>query len=196
MRERAQQINSVSGKVILFLSVAALLMALSGYAEPPQRDEGVAAHILQLSIVALVPMILLFLATADWTQPLRSARPLAFPAAALVLAFGALYYLEHYRNPHYVGRTPRPVASAVGLQPIVHVRVKANGQLMFRPGPRNRGLGEEFVAERRDVGVVDIGVFHPVKPCQVALMEIMRVASPCEAWAIVSRSSAAMEPEA
>jgi hypothetical protein len=28
---------------------------------------------------------------------LRSARPLALPAAALVLAFGALYYLEHCR---------------------------------------------------------------------------------------------------
>jgi len=47
--------------------------------------------------VALVPTILLFLATADWRRPLRSARPLAFSAAALVPAFGALYYLEHHR---------------------------------------------------------------------------------------------------
>jgi len=43
------------------------------------------------------PMILLFLATADWRQPLRSVRPLTFPATALFLAFGTLYYLEHYR---------------------------------------------------------------------------------------------------
>lgn len=35
--------------------------------------------------------------TADWKQPWRSARPLSFPAVALVLAFGALYFLEHYR---------------------------------------------------------------------------------------------------
>ncbi len=94
---RRQQINRVSGKVAVVLSLAALLAVLSGYTQPPQQDEGAAAHIFQLSIVALVPMILLFLATADWKQPWRSARPLSFPAAALVLAFGALYFLEHYR---------------------------------------------------------------------------------------------------
>jgi hypothetical protein len=95
-----QQINRISGKIVIVLSVTALLTVLSGYTQPPhppESDEGTAAHIFQLSIVALVPMILLFLATADWKQPLRSARPLAFPGAALVLAFGLLYYLEHYR---------------------------------------------------------------------------------------------------
>jgi hypothetical protein len=92
---RRQQINRVSGKVVVVLSLAALLAVLSGYIQPPQQDEGAAAHIFQLSIVALVPMILLFLVTADWKQPWRSARPLSFPAAALVLAFGALYFLEH-----------------------------------------------------------------------------------------------------
>ena len=94
---RGQQINNVSGKVLIVLSLTALLAVLSGYTQPPQPDEGAAAHIFQLSIVALVPVILLFLVTADWRQPSRSARPLTFPAAALVLAFGALYYLEHYR---------------------------------------------------------------------------------------------------
>ena len=94
---RGQQINRVTGKVLLVLSLTALLAVLSGYTRPPQPDEGAAAHIFQLSIVALMPMILLFFATADWRQPLRSARPLAFPAAASVLAFGALYYLEHRR---------------------------------------------------------------------------------------------------
>jgi hypothetical protein len=42
-------------------------------------------------------MTLLFFGTADWKHLPRSVRPLAFPAAAIVLAFGALYYLEHYR---------------------------------------------------------------------------------------------------
>ncbi len=92
-----QEINRVSGRVVIVLSLTALLAVLSGYAQPPQPDEGAAAHIFQLSIVALLPMILLFLATANWKQPLRSARILSFPAAALVLAFGALYFLEHYR---------------------------------------------------------------------------------------------------
>ena len=94
---RAQQINRVIGKVLMVLSLTALLAVMSGYAQPPQTEEGAAAHIFQLSIVALAPMGLLFFATADWSQPWRSARPLVFPAAALVLAFGALYYLEHYR---------------------------------------------------------------------------------------------------
>lgn len=92
-----QQINRVSGRVILVLSLTALLTVLIGYTQPPQPDEGALAHIFQLTIVTLVPMVLLFLGTADWKQPLRSARRLALPAAALVVAFVALYYLEHYR---------------------------------------------------------------------------------------------------
>ena len=92
------QINRVSGKVLIVLSLTALLTVLIGYTQPPLPDEGTLAHIFQLSIVASVPTIFLFLATADWKQPLRSVRPLALPAAVLVLAFAALYYLEHY---HY-----------------------------------------------------------------------------------------------
>src|ERR1700681_1006483 len=96
----AHQINRLSSKVIIVLSVLALLTVLSGFtqpSQPPEPDEGAAAHIFQLSIVAVALSTLLYLATADWRQPLRNVRPLAFPAAALVLAFGALYYLEHFR---------------------------------------------------------------------------------------------------
>jgi hypothetical protein len=93
----AQRINRISGRVLIVLSLTALLAVLSGYFQPPQPDEGAAAHIFQLSIVTLAPIILLFLATADWKQPWRSARLLAFPAAVVALAFGALYHLEHYR---------------------------------------------------------------------------------------------------
>jgi len=96
----ARQINRPSGKVIIVLSLLALLTVLSGYTHPPQppeADEGAAAHMFQLSIAAVAFSILVFLTTADWKQPLRSVRPLAFPAVALGLAFGALYYLEHFR---------------------------------------------------------------------------------------------------
>jgi len=94
---QGQQINCLSSKVLILLSSIALLTVLTGYTQPPQTDEGAAAHIFQLAIVALVPVIFLFIATADWKRPMRSARSLAFPAVALVLAFGALYYLEHHR---------------------------------------------------------------------------------------------------
>ena len=102
----AQRINHVSGIVLIVLSLIALLTVLSAYrvsfspfsiyTQPLEPDEGTQAHIFQLSIVALAPMILLFLVTADWTRPLRSVRPLAFSAVAVVLAFAALYYLEHH----------------------------------------------------------------------------------------------------
>jgi prepilin signal peptidase PulO-like enzyme (type II secretory pathway) len=94
---QAQTFNRISGKLLIVLSLIALLTVLSGYFQPPQPDEGAGAHIFQLTIVALVPVILLFLATADWRKPFRSVRPLTLPAAALFLAFSALYYLEHYR---------------------------------------------------------------------------------------------------
>ena len=95
----APQVNRISGRVVVVLSLIALLTVLSGYLRPPhtlEPDEGAGAHVFQLSIVMLAPTLLLFLATADWKQPWRSVRPLAMPVAALVLAFGALYYLEHY----------------------------------------------------------------------------------------------------
>ena len=90
---RGQEINRVSGIVLIVLSLTALLdVLLLGYTQPPLPDEGLGAHIFQLSIVALMPTGFLFLLTADWTQPVRTVRRLAFPAAVVVLAFAALYY--------------------------------------------------------------------------------------------------------
>jgi hypothetical protein len=91
------EINRISGRVAVVLSLIALLTVISGYFQPPQSDEGAAAHIFQIAIIILVPAVLIFLGTADWKRPRRSARPLAASAAVLTLAFGALYYLEHYR---------------------------------------------------------------------------------------------------
>jgi hypothetical protein len=100
---RGQEINRVSGIALIVLSLTALLdVLLLGYTQPPLPDEGLGAHIFQLSIVALMPTGFLFLLTADWTRPVRTVRRLAFPAAVVVLAFAALYYLEHYFYPaHY-----------------------------------------------------------------------------------------------
>ena len=94
---QAQQINCLSAKVLIVLSLVAVLAVVSGYLQPLAADEGAAAHIFQLSIVALLPVILLFFATADWRKPRRNVRSLAIPGALLIFAFAALYYLEHYR---------------------------------------------------------------------------------------------------
>src|SRR5205807_4829147 len=69
--------------------------------QPPQSretDEGSAAHIFQLSIVALFPTLIAFVVTADWKKPLRTIRPLIFSAATLIAAFAALFYLEQDRK--------------------------------------------------------------------------------------------------
>lgn len=105
----AERVNRVAGIVLVGLSLAALLLVMIGYTRaplppPPGRsepDEGALAHIFQLTVVLLLPAGMLFLATADWSRPLRSARPLAISGAALALAFAALYYLEHYFYPVY-----------------------------------------------------------------------------------------------
>src|SRR5262245_56218310 len=97
---RIQQINHVSGMVVILLSLTALITVGTGLISPPpipESDEGTQAHIFQLSIAALLPTTIVFLATADWRQPRRSVRPVAISALSTVLAFTGLYYLEHFR---------------------------------------------------------------------------------------------------
>jgi hypothetical protein len=90
-----QQINSITAKVLMTLSAIALITVLTGYFQAPQADEGTAAHIFQLAVVAVLPVSLVFFATADWNDFRRSARPLFVTGIALVIAFCALYYLEN-----------------------------------------------------------------------------------------------------
>src|SRR5437762_1332794 len=99
----AQRINSISGTILTALSLTALFdVLLLGYTRPPLPDEGMGAHIFQLSVLMLLPAGLIFLVTADWTQPVRNVKRLALPIAVLALAFVALYYLEHfYYSAHY-----------------------------------------------------------------------------------------------
>ena len=102
---KQQEINRVSGYIILGLSVFAMVLVAGatvlvvlGKLDPaPGGDEGTAAHLFQLAIVLLVPTGLAFVATADWDRPLQSAKRLALPSVALVIAFSTLYYMEHLR---------------------------------------------------------------------------------------------------
>jgi len=94
----SERINVVSSRILLILSLVALLAVIGGYTQPRQpapTDEGAAAHIFQIAVVLVAPALLLFLFTADWRQPSRNALRLAFPGLALVAAFTALYFLEH-----------------------------------------------------------------------------------------------------
>src|SRR5438874_1879672 len=90
-----ERLNLLSSVAILILPVIALLVVLWGYTQPPLPDEGTGAHIFQLSIVALVPVTLVFVTTANWNRPRRIVQRLVGCAAVTLLAFAALYLLEH-----------------------------------------------------------------------------------------------------
>jgi|ERR1051326_4260352 hypothetical protein len=96
----SQQLNRMSGLVLMLLSLVALLTVVTGLIWPPsvpQPDEGTQAHLFQLSIAGLLPVTVLVVGTADWHRPWQSARPIMFAAVATMLAFSGLYYLEHLR---------------------------------------------------------------------------------------------------
>jgi hypothetical protein len=96
---QAIRLHRLSAKILLVLSLIALLTVSTGYFQSPQHDEGTAAHIFQLTIVLAALAGMLFLITADWRQPRQSIRPIVLPASALLLAFAALFYLEHFYRP-------------------------------------------------------------------------------------------------
>jgi len=77
-----QEVNRVSGAALIVLSLIVLFAVLSGYTQPPQPDEGTAAHIFQLSIVA---------GNADFDAfPLNHGLEAAFAKPATVGASGRL----------------------------------------------------------------------------------------------------------
>ncbi len=61
----------------------------------PEPDEGTGAHIFQLSVLLVLPFGALYVASADWTNAARGARPIALACVLLVAAFAVLYYFEH-----------------------------------------------------------------------------------------------------
>lgn len=92
------QINRWTTAAPLLLSGAAFLLALTAGVTGWERDlpdEGVGAHLFQLLIAAQVPIVILFLWTADRAQPRSTAKWLALDLAAIALAFApvALFHL-------------------------------------------------------------------------------------------------------
>ena len=58
------------------------------------------------------------------------------------------------------------VASAVDLQPLQHVRVKADGELLLGQGPCFRCRRKERLVERRNVQIVDSLYRNLRPPCR------------------------------
>ncbi|HYI65226.1 MAG TPA: hypothetical protein VEW71_10110 [Allosphingosinicella sp.] len=91
---KRRRTNRIGMILPVVFSAAALALVLGHVAAgtPPQADEGTAAHLFQFLIVAQLPLIILFTATADWTRPARSLQVLLVQALAGAGALAALYW--------------------------------------------------------------------------------------------------------
>jgi hypothetical protein len=90
-------INRASAVIPILMSLLVFLLVLAvittGW-ERGLKDEGAAVHIFQLLIVAQIPFLITFLMTADWKRAVRLLRPMAFQAAALLLALGPVAFFK------------------------------------------------------------------------------------------------------
>ena len=92
-----QKINRVSAIIPVCMSLAALLVVLIVVSTGWERnlsDEGAAAHIFQLLIVAQIPFVLAFLVTADWQRLMQVARPLVLQILSVGIAVGSVAYFK------------------------------------------------------------------------------------------------------
>ena len=85
-------INRILMVAPILFSLLALALVLGNVAAgvPPQQDEGLSAHLFQLLIAAQLPLVLLFLATSDWTRRSRLFLALTVQALAVATALGSL----------------------------------------------------------------------------------------------------------
>lgn len=92
-----QKINRISAIVPIALSLMAfgvvIVAVLTGWGKGG-ADEGAGAHIFQLLIVAEVPFILVFAATAEWKKARRVAGLMSLQGAGLVLAFAPVAFFK------------------------------------------------------------------------------------------------------
>jgi hypothetical protein len=95
-REAIPAMNRACAVAPVVMSTLAFLLAFFGGITAVGRaeDEGTSAHVFQLLIVAQVPFVVGFLATADWRRARRVAFTTALHVAAVVLAFAPILYFQ------------------------------------------------------------------------------------------------------
>ncbi len=84
----AMSINRISAWVPLVCSGLAFAIVIANIIArvPPQPDENASAHLFQLLMIAQLPFITAFAATADWSRWIRPARLLGLQALAITVA--------------------------------------------------------------------------------------------------------------
>jgi hypothetical protein len=91
------RLNRLAARVPVICSLGAFVLVVVALAtgwETHSRDEGAAAHLFQLLVVAQLPFIAAFALTADWRRA-TPMRVLALQGAALALAMApvAIFHL-------------------------------------------------------------------------------------------------------
>ena len=94
--EAIQAMNRACATAPIVMSTLASLLAFFGgvTAVGGADDEGTLAHVFQLLIVAQVPFIVGFLATADWRRARRIGLTAALHLAAVAFAFAPVLYFQ------------------------------------------------------------------------------------------------------
>ncbi len=91
-------INLWSGRVPIAMSAAAIGLLLfaftTGWGKGPPGDEGAAAHLWQLLVGLQIPLIVAFVATADWRRPLGPLAILGLQVLALMIAMAPVAVLR------------------------------------------------------------------------------------------------------
>jgi|ERR1035438_6061286 hypothetical protein len=93
-RQKINRVSAIAPVVMSLVAFAIVLLAVStGWGMVP-GDEGTAAHIFQILIVLQMPLILAFLATANWRNWRWVASRIVLQAAAIILAFSPVAYFK------------------------------------------------------------------------------------------------------
>src|SRR3954469_21855851 len=94
-REKINRISALVPVILLLLALLDVMIVVTTGWERHLKDEGAAAHVFQLLIVAQAPFILAYFATANWGDRVVSiARPLAVQILAIGAAFGIVAFFR------------------------------------------------------------------------------------------------------
>jgi len=97
MADAKHAINVWTGRAPLVMSAAAialLIVALTTGWERGAKDEGAVAHSWQLLVGLQIPLIVAFLATADWRRPVGVAGMVGLQVLGLALAMAPVAILK------------------------------------------------------------------------------------------------------
>lgn len=89
-RPRRAWVYIGAAAIALSSFAAAIVLGNVAAGVPPQADENAWAHLFQLAMAAQFPLMLLFLAMADWRQKQRVIILLGLQIVAAAAAFGVL----------------------------------------------------------------------------------------------------------